>query len=345
MQMRSRLGSATLSTPLDMLWQAPVMIWVVIAGEGVAAILAIAQPGQAGRWVYFGLASLAIQWVLLLTLGSLYLLRHPLSSARPLTIACAGLGMLILSSWLVFYVIAALSEALVSVEPLSRQQLFLQVTGVTLCVGLLGLAAFYNHWRSIRLALRAKQFELESLQARVRPHFLFNTLNSGIALVRQQPEKAEDLLLGLSDLFRAALARPHDLELAEELELVRRYLEIEAVRFGPRLRVAWDLPEDLPAVEVPALSIQALAENAVRHGIERIPEGGDICVGVTAETHDVVVTIRNSLATGLEHGSKGHAIGLRATQVRLQASTAGRGSLEGGCEDNQFVARMRVPKR
>src|SRR3546814_8191172 len=110
--------------------------------------------------------------------------------------------------------------------------------------------------------------------ARVRPHFLFNTLNSGIALVRQRPEQAEELLLGLSDLFRAALARPHDVALGEELALVRRYLEIEAVRFGPRLRVAWRLPGPLPEVAVPALSVQALVENAVRHGIERSPGGG-----------------------------------------------------------------------
>src|SRR3546814_19297226 len=118
--------------------------------------------------------------------------------------------------------------------------------------------------------------------ARVRPHFLFNTLNSGIALVRQRPEQAEELLLGLSDLFRAALARPHDVALGEELALVRRYLEIEAVRFGPRLRVAWRLPEPLPEVAVPALSVQALVENAVRHGIELSPEGGGIAIGVGA---------------------------------------------------------------
>src|SRR3546814_1090043 len=99
----------------------------------------------------------------------------------------------------------------------------LRMLGIALVAGLLALVAFQNYSEATRLAVRAKQSELEALQARVRPHFLFNTLNSGIALVRQRPEQAEELLLGLSDLFRAALARPHDVALGEELALVRRY--------------------------------------------------------------------------------------------------------------------------
>src|SRR3546814_15133790 len=112
----------------------------------------------------------------------------------------------------------------------------LRMLGIALVAGLLALVAFQNYSEATRLAVRAKQSELEALQARVRPHFLFNTLNSGLALVRQRPEQAEELLLGLSDLSRAALERTHDVALGEELALVRRHLEIVAVRIGPRLR-------------------------------------------------------------------------------------------------------------
>src|SRR3546814_1779541 len=90
----------------------------------------------------------------------------------------------------------------------------------------------------------------------------------------------------------------HDVALGEELALVRRYLEIEAVRFGPRLRVAWRLPEPLPEVAVPALSVQALVENAVRHGIELSPAGGGIDIGVDVVGDEVVVEVRNALPPG-----------------------------------------------
>src|SRR5690606_9580864 len=117
-----------------------------------------------------------------------------------------------------------------------------RMAGLTLCVGLLGLAVFYHHWRATQLAVQAKQAQLEALQARIRPHFLFNTLNTGVALVRERPGEAERLLLDLSDLFRAALAGPPTIPLEDELALARRYLEIEQLRFGPRLQVKWEVP-------------------------------------------------------------------------------------------------------
>jgi two-component system sensor histidine kinase AlgZ len=329
--------------PLDALWQPQALIWVLLAGECLAAVLALAPGNNGGRWIYFGLASFLIQWVALLTLGTLYMFRRLLAGMRPPRVAWLALALLLVNTWLVTGLAWLLLGASWPAAEDGWLTLMLQLTGVVIAVGLLGLAAFQNHWRARQLAVRAKQSELEALQARVRPHFLFNTLNSGVALVRQRPEQAEELLLGLSDLFRAALARPHDVPLAEELALVRRYLEIEAVRFGPRLRVAWRLPESLPEVAVPALSVQALVENAVRHGIERLPEGGEVGIEVVPDGDWVVVAIRNAVPAGADDGNGGHSIGLEATRARLQASTAGRGSLESGRESGGFVARMRLP--
>ena len=329
--------------PLDTLWQASTIIWIILAGEALAVVLVLAPGGSPDWLAYFGMASFAIQWVFLTSLGTLYLCRRWLDRASPPVIAQAGFAALLSSTWLVC-LMAWLFLDDVGLTPEEGWFRFsLQLTGLALTVGLLALAAFQAQWRGRQLALRAKQSELEALQARVRPHFLFNTLNSGIALVRQRPEQAEELLLGLSDLFRAALARPHDVPLAEELALVRRYLEIEAVRFGPRLRVAWRLPESLPEVAVPALSVQALVENAVRHGIERLPEGGEVGIEVVPDGDWVVVAIHNAVPAGADDGNGGHSIGLEATRARLQASTAGRGSLESGRESGGFVARMRLP--
>ena len=334
----------TTPRPLDTLWQASTIIWIILAGEALAVVLVLAPGGSADWLAYFGMASFAIQWVFLTSLGTLYLCRRWLDRASPPVIAQAGLAALLLSTWLVCLMAWLFLDDLGLTPAEGWFRFSLQLTGLALTVGLLALAAFQAQWRGRQLALRAKQSELEALQARVRPHFLFNTLNSGIALVRQRPEQAEELLLGLSDLFRAALARPHDVALREEIALVRRYLEIEAVRFGPRLRVAWRLPEPLPEVAVPALSVQALVENAVRHGIERSPDGGEVDIAVDVGGDEVVVEVRNALPPGPDDGGgAGHSIGLQATRARVQASTGGRGSVESGREGDAFVARMRLP--
>lgn len=331
--------------PLDTLWQAGTIIWIILAGEALAVVLVLAPGGSPDWLAYFGMASFAIQWVFLTSLGTLYLCRDLLERASPPVVAQAGLAALLLSTWLVCTLAWLFLDGLGLTPAGGWSRFALQMTGLALTVGLLALAAFQAQWRGRQLALRAKQSELEALQARVRPHFLFNTLNSGIALVRQRPEQAEELLLGLSDLFRAALARPHDVALAEEIALVRRYLEIEAVRFGPRLRVSWRLPEPLPEVAVPALSVQALVENAVRHGIERSPEGGEIGITADFDGDEMVIEVRNALPPAQDDvgAAAGHSIGLQATRARVRASTGGRGSVESGREGEAFVARMRLP--
>src|SRR5690606_23707653 len=178
-----------------------------------------------------------------------------------------------------------------------------------------------NYARARHLLVRAKQLELEALQARIRPHFLFNTLNTGAALVHARPDEAERLLLDLADLFRAALRGPELVPLADELELTRRYLEIEGLRLGQRLQVRWQLPEPLPQAMVPALSMQPLAENAVRHGIEPLPEGGRIDIEANVAAGRITVEIRNDLGDG-DGRIDGHRIGLCAPPER-----AGRASV------------------
>jgi two-component system sensor histidine kinase AlgZ len=328
--------------PLDALWQAPAIIWVLLAGECLAVVLALAPATSGSRLVYFGLASLVIQWVALLSLGELYLLRRQLAPMRPLALAWVALGLLLANTWL----ICAMARLILGVEwPLAKGgwlALVLQLTGIVLAVGVLGLAAFQNHWRAQQLAIRAKQSELEALQARIRPHFLFNTLNTGAALVHRKPEEVERLLLDLADLFRAALAGPRDISLDDELALARRYLEIEQLRFGERLQVDWQLPREIPAVTVPSLSIQPLVENAIRHGIERRPDGGQIEIAVTTTPETVIVRIINPLAPS-GGDSRGHHVGLNASQVRIEALTGGRGSVITQQEGKRFIATVRLP--
>lgn len=329
--------------PLDVLWQAPAIIWTLLAGEGLAIVLALAPGIQGDRWVYFGLTSLVVQWVALSALGGLYLLRHVLADVRPQRIAYVALWLLLLATWLVGALVWGLLRDILPAGHDSWQGFFLRLTGLALTVGLLGLAAFQNHWRTRQLAIRAKQAELEALQARIRPHFLFNTLNTGAALVHQQPEAVEQLLLDLSDLFRAALAGPHQVSLEDELGLARRYLEIESLRFRERLRVEWKLPREIPDVTVPALTVQPLVENAIRHGIERRPDGGDIEIVVTTTPEMVIVRISNPLPPEGLAPRPGHKVGLNASQVRVEALTDGRGSVVTLRESGRFVATVRLP--
>lgn len=330
------------SDPLDTLWQAPAILWMLVAGEGVAVILTLAPGIEDDRLRYFGLISLAIQWISLSTLAALYLMRRPLTRLRPPHVAYVALALLVIFTliisnlaWFFFRDGWALPEG-------KWNGMQWRLTGIVLAVGLLGLAAFQNHWRGRLHAVRAKQSELQALQARIRPHFLFNTLNTGAALVHERPEEAERLLLDLADLFRAALGGPRQILLEDELSLARRYLEIEALRFGDRLAVHWHLPRELPAVTVPALSIQPLVENAVRHGVERLPRG-DVDVRVTSTPDHVIVRISNPLPASGSTSAAGHQIGLNASQVRIEAMTDGRGSVQTQVEDGRFIATVRLP--
>jgi two-component system sensor histidine kinase AlgZ len=331
------------ATPLDALWQAPVIVWVVLAGEGLAAVLALAPGLNQSHWVYFGLTSLVVQWVSLTTLGALYLLRKVLARLRPNHVAYLALLTLVAISGLVCGAGWLLLRDLWPMAQGGWMTMFLRFTGIAVTVGLLGLAAFQNHWRARQLAVRAKQSELESLQARIRPHFLFNTLNSCAALVHQRPGEAERLLLDLADLFRAALAGPAEIELADELALAQRYLEIEALRFEDRLRVDWRLPEPLPSVLVPTLSIQPLVENAIRHGVESTITGGEIKIEVVATTNTVSVSVSNPLPTAPILNSRGHQVGLSSVRARVQAMTQGLGQLETAVIDGRYVATITLP--
>jgi two-component system sensor histidine kinase AlgZ len=331
------------SAPLDTLWQAPSLIWVLIVGEALAIVLALAPGVEGSRWVALGLYSLAVQWTTLTTLGAVYLLRRTLRTLPAAITATV--------------VIAVLVPCALAVASLGRMVFFPTmhqgepITGllwrtalIALPGGLLGLAAFHNYWRARESATRAKQAELEALQARVHPHFLFNTLNSAAALVHARPDDAERVLLDLSDLFRAALSEPGWVPLQHELDLCRRYLAIEQLRFGDRLKVEWHLGEDLDALHVPLLAVQPLVENAVAHGLDDTDHGRRVRIDVMQAGGALHVSVANAIAKTPLSRAGGHGIGLAAVRARIEAVTQGRGRLEAGEKGGDFVARLLIPR-
>jgi two-component system sensor histidine kinase AlgZ len=314
----------------------------LVAGEVLAALLAMAPEISANRWEVFGLSSLLVQWIMLVSLASLCFLQRRFAIASLWQLVGVTLCVVLGATWM----ICSLALKLAPIESLGNPlQFFLRGTGIALAVSLLGFLAFRGHLQSQELAARIKQAELESLQARIRPHFLFNTLNTAVALVRARPAEAERLLLDLSDLFRAALAGPQEIKLADEIALTRRYLEIEELRFGERLQVQWSLPDQLPDILVPSLSIQPLAENAIRHGIEPRPEGGLVDIKVTTDADWARIVIGNDVSERSITAIPGYRIGLNSARERIRASSRGMGGIATAIVDGRHIATVTLPRR
>lgn len=199
------------------------------------------------------------------------------------------------------------------------------------------------------LVLRAKgrmpaatTARLSELQARIRPHFLFNTLNSAIALVRQDPARAEALLEDLSDLFRHALVdQGESVTLAEEVALARRYLDIEQVRFGDRLRVEWALDPAAGGAMLPPLLLQPLVENAVKHGVEPSATGAQVRISTQRRGGVVVIKVTNTVPAG--QGQRGHGVAQDNVRDRLRLLHDVQGQFKTALVDGVYQVRIEVP--
>lgn len=191
----------------------------------------------------------------------------------------------------------------------------LGVAGFTLALGI-GLLGYFN-LRGRALSPAISEARLQALQARIRPHFLFNSLNAVLSLVRSDPRHAERALEDLAELFRALMSEARQLvALADEIRMTRAYLELEQLRLGDRLRVAWHI-EKMPAdALIPPLLIQPLAENAVYYGIEPEREPGEISINIYRSHDQVHIVVRNPLSGDPGH-RKGNGIALDNIRERL----------------------------
>ena len=184
---------------------------------------------------------------------------------------------------------------------------------------------------------------LAELQSRIRPHFLFNALNTAIALVRIEPQRAEEVLEDLAQLFRVALAEPRPATtLADEIELARRYLAIEQLRFGSRMTVDWQLDPAADGALMPPLVLQPLVENAVRHGIENAPGGGVIVVRTRVRRGQAEIVIDNTVAGGAPN--PGHGIALANVRERLRLLHDVGAQFDAGPRGDRYRVRIVVPR-
>ncbi|MGB7906128.1 MAG: sensor histidine kinase, partial [Steroidobacteraceae bacterium] len=212
-------------------------------------------------------------------------------------------------------------------------------------VGALALRYFYvsQQWRrSVELEARAR---IHALQARIRPHFLFNSMNTIAALTRTNPAQAEEAIEDLSDLFRVSLSDARaQITLEEEVEIARTYQRIEKLRLGDRLQVHWDVDDLPPRCLVPGLLLQPLLENAIRHGIEPLPQGGIVDVRGRLADGTIMLEVTNPKPSGTPPPlRRGHRMALDNIRQRLDLAFPGRAAVEVDITESRYTVRLRFP--
>lgn len=189
--------------------------------------------------------------------------------------------------------------------------------------GMLALATsiillMYFRWRSQVLSIALHDARLQALRARIRPHFLFNTINAVLSIVRAQPRQAETALEDMADLFRVAMSEEQDLvPMRQEMHLSKQYVALEQLRIGERLRVDWHAEDVADDVLIPPLLLQPLLENAVYHGIESLPQGGTISVALRRAGANLHISVENPCVKVEAEAHSGNRMALRNIRERL----------------------------
>ena len=206
-----------------------------------------------------------------------------------------------------------------------------------------GVLLAYFDLRARALAPAIAEARIQALQARIRPHFLYNSINAVLSLIRSEPRRAERALEDMADLFRVLMADNRTLvPIAQEMELARQYLAIEAIRLGDRLRVTWRT-DSLPAdALVPPLLLQPLVENAVYHGIEPTEAGGEIEIDGALQGGQLVIALRNPFPGGGRH-STGNRMAIVNIRERLQLHFDAEASMRSEVKDGLYKVILRMP--
>lgn len=298
-----------------------VILRIVLLVNGLALLGVLMQAESMpdlGQRVMRG--SAFMQPVLLSSLLLLYGLNDVLARMGYWWGAAGVLLMVSSMAW----VIAQLGGELFS--PYLGAGLFSQWRDVVLGMFIAALLLAYFRLRAQSLSPALSGARLQALQARIRPHFLFNSINAVLGIVRSDPKRAESALEDMADLFRMAMADSRELvTLKREIELSRQYLALEQLRMGERLKVDWQLQDVPPDALIPPLILQPLLENAVYHGIEPMHEGGAITIKLYRSGKEMHVDVYNPRQpqNGIHAGNKMALANIRerlALQFDLEAS-------------------------
>ncbi|WP_180031049.1 MULTISPECIES: sensor histidine kinase [unclassified Acinetobacter] len=304
------------------------LLEMFIGGNVLAMVLALAK---AQSWQALNLADLLqymlyINWILLCFAALVeFFHQHFQRMGIKLALIC---GFLLLQA-IVLVTTTSLNVLTYFGSNLNFQGLSLAIAleqvGLHLSFGIL-LGMFCFRYLYLREQWAQQQHSelnarIQAMQARIHPHFLFNSLNSVISLISIDPDKAEQMLLNLSRLFRASFQELKLVKLQEEIELCQRYLEIEQIRLGERLQVEWKLEnKDLYSqVQIPLLTLQPLVENSIFHGVEKILTKSTISILIEILQNQINIIITNPYTQDNKTLKKGHGIAIENVRQRLEA--------------------------
>ena len=312
----------------------PVLVMVLLTELMVIVYVLANSALPRFNWDLLATCSLFVQWVVLLSAALLCQLRGPFSRLS-LPVATTGSLLLVLavtaaSSYLALELYPQLTRGAVGLWWLLRNMLVAAV--------LAGIVLRYFYLQQ-QLRLQEKlelQARLDSLRARIRPHFLFNTMNSIASLIMSRPEAAEQAVEDLSELFRESLQEnQRPTTVADELRLCELYLGIEKLRLGARLQVQWQVDTAVRDQPMPSLVLQPLVENAVYHGISQLAEGGTISVAAHLVAGVVQVSVDNPMPEQSAH-TEGHHMALANIEQRLHVLYGAGASLHAAPKDGVY---------
>jgi two-component system, LytTR family, sensor histidine kinase AlgZ len=328
-----------------------VLVMVLVATL-VALVLALARHSVSGElWTELARTSAYLLWTTLLCAALLCRTRSWLArqTLRNSTLAALGIivGVVTLISECIYWLGRSWDAQLGAPSglfPTEHMAFLLPNVAIGAIVGGLALRYFYvsNEWRrSVEIEARAR---FRALQARIRPHFLFNSMNTIAALTRSDPVRAEAAIEDLSDLFRVALAesRP-EISLQEEIEIARIYQRIEELRLGSRLQVHWDVDSLPPDALVPGLLLQPLLENAIGHGIEPLPQGGVVTIVGRAADGMISLEVGNPVSAQARSTRPGNRMALDNIRQRLELVFRGQASVTVDDPGDAYHVTLRFP--
>lgn len=316
---------------------------VVLLTEILAIVFAMAASSSGSQfWDYLALSSFLMLWIALLNAAALCLLRHWLHKQKQNICLLISFCLMMSISLLVTLLVNKAFEF----NDDSMDTLFLlRVMTISGVIYLLLLRYFYiqQQWR-LNLAAQSHA-EIQALRARIRPHFLFNSMNTIASLIAISPETAEIAIEDLSDLFRASLSERNMNPLRDEIELTRSYIAIESLRMGERLQTEWQIDKNLLNIEVPSLCLQPLAENAIYHGIEPIEKGGKICISALQIDNKLMLSVSNPLMPGKKSMAfnKGNHMAQDNIRQRLKLVYGNKGSFIINDTKDNYTVSLLIP--
>ena len=322
-----------------------VFLRLLLVVELIAIVFALVSFGSGSLFVHIALISMVMLWVGLSTAAILCLLTRQDWLGNHLRTTIIAFSVTLLMTLLASYLSLGLGSML-RYGPSAQDVSYTLMRNLSIALILIGLALryFYLHYESEQHLQVQAQARLQALQARIRPHFLFNSMNTIASLTHDQPDLAEQAIENLSDLFRASLSAEASISLAQEIELTRSYINLEALRLGDRLEVKWQLPSREPSLSLPALTLQPLVENAIYHGVEPLPNGGVIEISINESNGSMEISISNPLmSTQPSTRRKGNRMAIDNIRERLALTFGGAASMELSESETRYTVKLIIP--